>query len=510
MKYGISIFLFIAAVIYMPLHGQTKAFDGIKKVKLSNMGSIKSGDQVTGYYLFYKVDKVDRKNHAYKLQVLDQDLNIIKTQTITGSKALTLLEGRYNGNSLLMKFIDRKTKVLTYRMYNSQGEEAFVEEYKLEKRIYQQLMANQGEDGDIVSGGLSAVGNVGFIDILPLKNKKYTYALRYLSNDNSGSWYYESSLDRGAQWANFLYADENHIICRLVHKKKLLANKFALKTVVFDTKTGKQLQEILHGEEAENSFIIGGYADVNEDVHLIGTYFGKGDDPVKSQPLGLVKYDIQGDGSLGNQVKTKWNGPKAPRRKKGSKKKKGDKGKNGNVFFHKVVSTSEGKAFAIGEVFKKKADGAGIAISALGGSASVVKIKVYDMFVMEFNDQFDLNGVKYFEKKAHGVPLLPGSLYLSPSLLGHYIKMEGGFDYVFTQVDQSRDFFVVGFLNTDRKDYSFVTVTYADGVYTEDAISLNTDATDLRVLDGKPGHILISEYYKKDKRLNLRLEKANF
>jgi hypothetical protein len=73
--------------------------------------------------------------------------------------------------------------------------------------------------------------------------------------------------------------------------------------------------------------------------------------------------------------------------------------------------------------------------------------------------------------------------------------------------------FMSGYTDFEKgKDYrglSFNSISYYDGKITNDKIKLTTKATRLRVLPAKPGSVLLLEYYKKDKRVDLRMEKLN-
>lgn len=105
---------------------------------------------------------------------------------------------------------------------------------------------------------------------------------------------------------------------------------------------------------------------------------------------------------------------------------------------------------------------------------------------------------------------------MSGPLLATYLNALGAFDYSFTQKDLDNKSFVVGYINFDRegkrKDRGnvFGAVKYVDGEFKTDKIPLSTDATNIRVYPGKPGFVLLGEYYKKEKKYELRLEKLNF
>ncbi len=95
---------------------------------------------------------------------------------------------------------------------------------------------------------------------------------------------------------------------------------------------------------------------------------------------------------------------------------------------------------------------------------------------------------------------------------GNYIKYGAyGFDYVFTQIDKTRNSFSVGYTDyvkdKDYKGLTFNAISYNSGMLSTDKINLRTEAGGMRIFAGKPGSVMILEYFKKEKKLDMRLEK---
>ncbi len=62
----------------------------------------------------------------------------------------------------------------------------------------------------------------------------------------------------------------------------------------------------------------------------------------------------------------------------------------------------------------------------------------------------------------------------------------------------------------EKNGLVFGAITYADKEYATDKISLETEASSLRVMPAKSGFILITEYFRKSQKLDMRLEKINY
>jgi hypothetical protein len=134
------------------------------------------------------------------------------------------------------------------------------------------------------------------------------------------------------------------------------------------------------------------------------------------------------------------------------------------------------------------------------------------MLMLELNEKFELTNASIYEKNNNNFNLR-GADFANPHTLALIAKAFGAFDYSYTQMGKNRAGFVSGYTDYERsKDYkglTFNAISYYDGKITTDKINLKTNASSLRLMPAKPGSVLIMEYFRKDKRLDLRLEKIN-
>ena len=108
-----------------------------------------------------------------------------------------------------------------------------------------------------------------------------------------------------------------------------------------------------------------------------------------------------------------------------------------------------------------------------------------------------------------------GYEFVSTPLLGKMIKYNyGGFDYAYTQVNKDLTSFSVCYSDFVKekgsyKGGTFNSITVTDGKVTTDRINTKSDAKWSSVYPSKQGQVLIMDYYKKDKKLELHIEKLN-
>jgi hypothetical protein len=143
-----------------------------------------------------------------------------------------------------------------------------------------------------------------------------------------------------------------------------------------------------------------------------------------------------------------------------------------------------------------------------------MKMKITDMLLLQFNNKFDITNAQIYDKNSNSIELQSGSEFLGAPTLALMIKyIYDGFDYAFSQTDKTHSTFSVGYTDYVRsKDYkglTFNAISYYNNNITTDKINLKTSSSNMRILPAKTGSVMILEYFKKDKRIDMHLEKLN-
>jgi hypothetical protein len=186
----------------------------------------------------------------------------------------------------------------------------------------------------------------------------------------------------------------------------------------------------------------------------------------------------------------------------------------GYMYLHNMVQTADGKIYAIGEGYKKGMSAGGAALKILsGGVPTSNKVKITDLLLIGFDNDLKVKSATVYSKNENNV-FVGAFGSLRTSLLGKVIKYYfGGFDYAYTQNNADNTSFTVCYSDYVKgKDYkggTFNSITYNEGKFTTDRINTKSDATSTSVLPAKQGQVLILDYYKKDKRLDVHIEKLN-
>jgi hypothetical protein len=416
-------------------------------------------------------------------------------------------------------FCNKKAKNYETRIYGLDGKLRFTYSREMDKRNedFLKLYANPTADG-YTNQEVYSVDGKGFITILPIKDGKInTYEVEYNSSLANKQWSYTP--DDGEEkyvHASYLASTDSLIVLEVTKKEKLNSGKPTVFVVGLNFETKKKVFEIEEGRD--NYLFVPEYcAKVvsSGKLMLIGPYFNKTDNIAKDFSLGIGIYTIGDDGKILTKTYNNWTqdiGKYLPLNEKG---KIDDVG---YLFFHNIIQASDGNLFVVGEGYKREADAVGIGLTALSivargrpmGDVGVTKIKITDMVVMEFGPDFKIKGAN-IQEKHHSNFRTEAADFNSQHLLALAIKAYGGFDYAFTTSDKDVNTFSFCYRNYERTDeykgQTFEILRYNGTKFVNDKIQLSSKATRMIVLPAKPGFVLIVEYYKKEKKIDTRLEK---
>ncbi|MEJ7627846.1 MAG: DUF6770 family protein [Ferruginibacter sp.] len=514
--YLCSLFMLVITTNYSFAQGKLEIND-VRNATMRNSGTIMENNEIRGYYFFYQSDKVDKKTNEYTLQISDENLNKIKDIVFTDNKNIRLLESSYNGSSLMFLFYDNKEKTLEYRAYGFDGKQKMTYTKELNNRSKMLIESTYGSKSEQGSNeALFDIEGKGYVTVYPVKEGKfYSYEVNYFFTDRQKQWTYGAAEEQDDKWASALYlgSTDSLILFEVIKQKTLLSGKPHSWLLGLNMYSGRKAFEISTETESDYKFYPMNISSIKgkKDFFLMGTYYDKDDRVMKDKSLGLAAWTMDVKGKI---VAKKYNSWDTQIGKYLDTDQQGRVADIGYIFFHKILQTDDGNFFAIGEGYKKVVSAAGVMSTLLGGGgASTFKIKVTDMIVMKFNKNFEIQGANIYDKFNNGVELPAGAGLTSPHMMALMVKSMGQFDYNFTKSDKTASTFVTGYSDYEKaKDYkglTFNTITYANSKFTTDKFNLKTKASYINVFPAKTGSIMVMEYFKKDKRLDMRLEKMN-
>lgn len=496
---------------------QKLSIENVHKVTLRNSDAIKEGSDVKGYYFFYVSDKIDKRTNEYTLQITDNNLVKLKDVKFQDSKHVTVLESSFNGSDLIFLLYNDDERTFEYQVYGADGKKKYTYNRQLTKKEerYLDMTYLAMDDDENTYKGLYAIEGKGFISNMPSReDKDYTFQVDFFSTEKRKQWTYIPTLGGKKFIGDYLGCHNGVVYIEVLKYSGMMDGNPESSIVGLSLENGKQLFE-KSTAEGKYKFYPASMSVLNDGkAILFGEYFNPNGNVVKDKSLGFAFLGIDDKGKILSEKYCTWDLELGKFLNVTAKGKIED---FGFMYLHNIFQTADGNVFAIGEGYKKVASALGIASRALSmgrGGASTMKARVTDMILLRFDKDFNVKDAKIFDKNANTQELPGGMEFVSTPLMGKMLKyMYGKFDYAYSQTNKDNTSFTICYSDYVRgKDYkgsTFNSISYNEGKITTDKINTKSDATSSSVMPGKQGQVLILDYYKKAKRIDVHFEKLN-
>jgi hypothetical protein len=484
------------------------SIDKVYSAYLRNSGAIGEKGQIKGYYFLYESDKIDKHTSEYTLQLLDQNLNKVKNIVFQDSKELSLLESSYNGNSIAFLFKNEEAQTLDTKIYDLDGKLKYTYSNGFDKRtdeLMKLYAAWRTDDG--MNKNVFDVGEQGYVSVMPLQEGSHrTYEMDFFSSKSRRQWSYLPEDAEKYSVATYLGCTDSLIILEVLKNTGKIFSPTTSHLVGINFITRKKQFELEEQEDTSNLKILPDYVGPIEgspNLMVVGAFYIKDKkNPVANFGEGLAFYEITPAGKVVNRTLNRWAGDFD---KFLPVNGSGKIDKVGVPVIHKIIQTPDHRVIVVAEGFVHEGD-----VMSAGGVFPVgSRIKTTDMLVMQFDEHLKVTGATLYDKHSNMVTLPPG--VTSQHMLTIYMRVCGSFDYEFTTADADNSNFTVCYNDYERSsDYhgqTFNSLHYDGQKWSTDKIELKSKASVMRVFPAKPGSVMILEYYKKEKRLELRLEK---
>lgn len=517
------IFIFILMITSFSFAQQATVSNVLNLRTAKHSGVILQKNKLVGYYVFYLKEKVDKKNNAYEVELFDDNYNPTGTFEIIRPKNAVLVEMVYNEEVFMMHFYDRKAgyEFVTYDREGNQVGSSSVNKDDISKYDISRIennFATATENVTIIPNGKS-----GFVRSTYTKEKKIGYEVVAYDNNANEVWSYNSNAESDLiEVADFNDNTAGIISLTVTKKKNLMTKEMRIFCLLLNATNGSLIKEFELGSEEEGQrTLLKSY--VNEQkktITIVGEFYKPKDDILKNKSEGLYLTELSLTGEVLEDRIFNWKGDIDQFAQ--SLDEDGKKDRPFYVFFHDVIIAKNGHTFMIGEQFIKQVSAGGVALKMIAGSntnASMFEILIANMVVIELNEKKELVDFKIVPKKNTSIILPQGMGLVSTSVLGYYLKSLGSFDYSFTSNNVEKDVYDVVYIDANRKeskdsktksDLMVGLLTIKGGKLIENRIPINCESKSWWIQPGKPGFISVSEYYRKDKKIEMRLEQLSY
>lgn len=492
------------------MNAQKLSFDNISKVYVRSAGPIISGKEVSGYYFLYKLEKVDKKNSLFKLVFTDANLNKVADKEITMLSNDFIDNASFDGEYISIKFLSiassfkgpTKDGTETIKIFDIKANEVKTIEKNANGMayFYQAMLSGATDNDEIENTDLIAIPKAGLIDVIPvalgktsafgIKGAKVGVEISMipLGNSTAKAWKYTSPADQ-IEIPTYLGSSNEISLFSIMNKDDLMSRSVTFKTLCIDNNTGKMMFNKEFADD-KNILYVNNYAYLPELKQNIisGTLIQKNRKTKKAATDGVFLANIDNKGTILNKQYILWDEFLTQFNLKNEEGKPLDVS---SIYIHKIVSTNDGKIFVIGEAHDD----------------AVIK----DFIIIELDKALKPVKANVFHKEKHnGGGYGSGVNQVGSAMLPLVLKYWGAFDYAYTQEKDDKSTFTICYTYKESSTDYFGSITYTDGKFVKDKISLKTEASKLRIYPAKPGYIMINEYFKKTKKMESRLEKFNF
>lgn len=484
---------------------------------LEKYGHIFENNQIKGYYMFYRVDKIAKKTYSYRLRILDQNMREAVSTTIEGPEFFRMIEATFNGNAFAFLFFDSRARTFQLITCDKQAKEIASKTYpKIGKIEYSWNVGLGMFNDDTSNPSIYPVGDEGFVRLrLRKKGLKLGYELEYFPNDLSEQegWTVGSPEKLEIfEYATVSYVDENFATIIIVHRDGMMFRDFKYSVQLIDMKTGEIAFKAAMSRSDYNYSVLYATFDRKENqVLLMGNYYAADDKALKSKSKGLYAMSMNIDGSERNKNMISWDKDISQFLDVDGE---GRLDEGGFITIHKIVRSSDGKIYAIGEEFSRTSSDPEILKNLLGVKYRNVFLK--DMVIFELGEDLSLKNVKVFEKEEREKTLQQAYKVMSSGILAYYMKILGWFDFAYTQQSENKDVFYATYFSTiktekkEQKKIFGVIIRDEKGEFSTDQIILETEATKMGIMPAKAGYIAIWEHFTKENKIDFRLEQVNY
>ena len=523
---NVKMLLFAFLMSVLTVNAQDASVENVLNLRTAkHSGQIIENNKLVGYFIFYTKEKIDKDNTAYEIEMFDDNYNPSSKFEIVRPKNSYLVEMVYNGSVFMLHFYDPKTgyEFVTFdRNGDMKGSNAISKDAVSKWDLNKVLMNLQSSTENV---SIYPNGTNGFIRSTFTNYKKVGYEIVAYDNEANEVWSYKSNeASEMLEMVEINDISANYLTATVTKKKNLTTREMSNYLLLLNLSDGSQITEISMGDDATGlrSVLKSFLNESKKNISIVGEYYNPNDDIVKDKSQGLYMQEISLSGEDLGITNYAWKGDID--QFASLTDEDGNDNRPFYAFFHDVVVSKNGHIFLIGEQFLKQVSAGGIAMkvaaNAMGATtnASAFEMLLGDMIVVEFDAEKTLVDFKTVEKKKTKIILPAGMGIYGSTTLGYYIKSIGAFDYAFTSRNKEKDIYDVIYIDGNRReddqseksDLMVGVISIKGGAVTENRIPIFCESKNWWIQPGKPGYISVSEYFRKEKKINMRLEKLTY
>ncbi|WP_341843554.1 DUF6770 family protein [Chitinophaga caseinilytica] len=481
---------------------------------LYSSGTIQRNNQIGGYYFLMQSDRVDKTTNAYLLHVLDENLNRVRKIKFDASTSISLQEAAASDSSMAFLFYYPADKKYELRIYDNDGKllQSYTRAFDSHKRrLHLQNMSLHNESEG--NRTLFEVGDQGYMAVFVRWQAKgtCTYDINfYESRNRKTSKFSPGVAGRDFLRADFLAKTDSLLFVEVSNRR---ASRSSSTIMAFNIHTRKKAFEVNANKEKwqfEPAAVLP--VPGQDTIVMVGKYFEKDVKHVKSNGKGIAIYRVsRNTGAILTRTYNSW---ETEISRQYSCDKKGQNAENGYLYLHNATLGPDGKLFVAAEGYYRRMYAYGFVHSTVflpfHLTPSFTRVQNSDMVVLEFNPTDKLVKAITYDKAPS--TMMARMDFLNRHMVARNARAYGLFGYRFIHPAGDPGHFSVCYYNGrksgEEKGY-FTYLRYNGQKFRQYEVPLRTKEVSTSVLPAKPGFLLIIEDNRKERTIEMRMEKIS-
>ncbi len=467
------------------LFSQNLVFGNIKSAKAACQCVIKKGEDIKGYSFIYVKDSLDNYTNIYEFNIADEKLNIIKKTDITVDKESAILEAYSNGSEIVLLIFSEDKRTLEYQVFDLNAEKKFSYLKKLSRKEsipYKEILLKEVFQNELQN--FYKVDSIGYIsNTIRAENKILSVSIDFYGTKENKQWSYVPVIGASYFFGEYLGIYKNVVYIYLYSfQASIYSENPEVFLVGLDLKTGRELFK--KPADAKNRILAKGIKILKDgEPYLYGSYYKPNADLIKDKPLGFALWKIKEDGNIIDEKYISWeNGFDEYLDISAKGKIQGV----GYIYFHNLVQTSNGDIYIFGEGYDKRLNAATIiSVSILGFSISgkgFTKQISTDVLLIKLDSTYKIKNITIYDK-----------------------KNSNSFGYNTTQSNNASAAYSFWYFSNHA--HMLNSISISDDKIADNKIKLNINTSETTVLPASQGKILLLEYFRTEKKMELHFEK---
>jgi hypothetical protein len=495
--------LCIISCLWQVAFSQTLSKTVVGTVKLRNTGAILQNGLVKGYYNFYNLEKQDRKNNNYLLSVTDENLREVNSVSIVRPNSYLLIDASFNGEAFGFLFYDADRKSLELIGYDKTLKQSNTIKKELNNKYANAAYAFIAQGHEAMQSYLISIPNKGFIYYGIKEDSKSDFEIEFYDNTMKKVWSTFGPADKfDYENATEAFQDEQYVGSMVMKRTSVFSTDVDFDLLIQNVSDGKTVFRVPMEATKYKLMLAEVFFDkTKQQFNVFAEYFNKDENVIKSKSLGFITVTFDMKGKIIAEKTNSWT---ADINKLVAAKDK-EKFEDTNILFHQFLRTNDGQIFAIGEQYRKG-----------GNPMTGMKVVINNLVIFQFDADYSIKKLHVFEKDQNSFTFPQGFIILNSKMMSYVAKSLGAFDFQFIQTSGDNATFVANYINYDRekgekgKNVLGSVIYTPEKVFTVDKLPLTRKSTEYFVYPAKEGYVLVSEYFRKEKRMESRLEKLNY